>query len=170
MRFCTGLLLFSCAVFAQTSPVGKWISILKFFDEPNYGRLQLELNGTRLTGKLGNDAFEGTFQNGQIEGTVKPNPRTTIQLHGTVQNERIEGSGRVVEQKIDLKWEATREPAQTNTAATTHNFEPTQFITSSRTPSNQPCISTPEIRSKRGRWMPAAPIPTASAGLPAGIP
>jgi acetamidase/formamidase len=127
MRSCVGLLLFSWALFAQTSPAGKWISILKFFDEPNYGRLQLEFNGTKLTGKLGNDAFVGTFQNGQIEGTVKPNPRTTIQLHGTVQNGRIEGTARVVEQKIDLKWEATRELAKTNTAATTHNFEPTQF-------------------------------------------
>lgn len=127
MRFSVGLLLFSCAVFAQESPAGKWISVLKFFDEPNYGRLQLELNGTKLTGKLGNDPFEGTFQNGLIEGTVKPNPRTTIQLHGTVQNGRIEGTGRVVEQKIDLKWEATREPVKTNNAAATHNFEPAQF-------------------------------------------
>jgi amidase len=127
MRCCIGLLLFSWAVFAQTSPAGKWISILRFFDEPNYGRLQLELNGTKLTGKLGNDAFEGTFQNGQIEATVKPNPRTTIHLRGTLQNDRIEGTGRIVEQKIDLKWEATREPANTNTTAATHNFEPTQF-------------------------------------------
>jgi acetamidase/formamidase len=127
MRFYIGLLLSSCAVFAQESPAGNWISILKFFDEPNYGRLQLELNETKLTGKLGNDPLEGTFQNGQIEGTVKPNPRTTIQLHGTVQNARIEGTGRVVEQKIDLQWEATREPPKTNTTTATHNFEPTQF-------------------------------------------
>jgi amidase len=127
MRCCIGLLLFSWAAFAQTLPAGKWISILKFFDEPNYGRLQLELNGAKLTGKLGNDAFEGTFQNGQIDGTVKPNPRTTIQLRGTLQNDRIEGTGQVVEQKIDLTWEATREPTKTNTTGATHNFEPTQF-------------------------------------------
>jgi len=120
------LLLFSCAAFGQASPVGKWISVLKSFDEPNYGHLQLELNGNTLTDKLGNDPFEGTFQNGRIEGTVKPNPRTTIQLHGTVQNDRIEGMGRVVEQKIDLKWEATRESANTTTAKT-HTFEPTEF-------------------------------------------
>jgi len=101
--------------------------MLKFFDEPNYGRLQLELNGARLAGKLGNDPFEGTFQNGQIEGTVKLNPGTTIQLRGTLQNGHIEGTGRVVEQKIELKWEATREPAKTSATATTHNFEPTQF-------------------------------------------
>lgn len=30
---------------------------------------------------FGNDPFEGTFQNGQIEGTVKPNPGTTSFSH-----------------------------------------------------------------------------------------
>jgi len=42
---------------------------------------QLELNGARLAGKLGKDPFEGTFQNGQIEGTVKLNPGTTSFSH-----------------------------------------------------------------------------------------
>jgi amidase len=126
MRSCITLLLFSWAVFGQTSPAGKWISILKFFDEPNYSHLQLELNGTKLTGKLGNDAFEGTFQNGRIEGTVKPNPQRTIQLQGTIRDDHIEGTGTVVEQKIDLKWEATREPTMSTTAKS-HSFEPTQF-------------------------------------------
>jgi hypothetical protein len=100
MRCWITLLLFSCAAFGQTTPAGRSVSVLKFFDEPNCGHLQLELNGTALTGKLGNDPFEGTFQNGQIEGTVKPNPRTTVQLDGTLQNDRIEGTGRLVEQKL----------------------------------------------------------------------
>jgi hypothetical protein len=81
MRSGMTLLLFSSVVFAQTSPAGKRISMLEFFDEPNYGRLQLELNGARLAGSLGNDPFEVTFQNGQIEGTVKPNPGTTSFSH-----------------------------------------------------------------------------------------
>jgi acetamidase/formamidase len=126
MRCWMTLLLFSWAAFGQISPAGKWISVLKFFDEPNYGRLQLELNGTNLTGKLGNDPFEGTFRDGQIQGTVKPNARTTIQLEGRLENDSIRGAGKLVEQKIELKWEATREPARTATAAT-HTFEPTQF-------------------------------------------
>jgi hypothetical protein len=75
MRCWSTLLLFSWAAFGQASPAGKWISMLEFFDEPNYSHLQLELNGTTLTGELGKDPFEGTFQNGQVEGTVKPNPR-----------------------------------------------------------------------------------------------
>jgi hypothetical protein len=60
--------------------------------------LQLELNGTKLTGKLRADPFEGTFDHGRIEGTVKPNPRTTIELKGTFNGDRIEGAARIIEQ------------------------------------------------------------------------
>jgi amidase len=128
MRRYMTLFLFCFAAFGQnpSSPAGRWISVLKFFDQPNYGRLQLELDGTKLTGTLGSDAFEGTFENGRIEGTVKPNPRTTIQVQGTFRDDRIEGSGRIVEQKADLTWVATREPIR-NSTPQTHSFEPNQF-------------------------------------------
>src|SRR5665213_1734673 len=130
MRDCLALLLlFFWAAFGQTasSPVGTWISTFRNFDEPLYFRLQLELDGTKLTGKLGNDVFKGTFQNGQIEGAVKLNPETTIQLRGTlVADGRIEGTGRLVEQKRDLKWEANRQQT-TSSQPKTHTLEPVQF-------------------------------------------
>ena len=129
MRSCLTLLLLSVVALGQnaTSPTGSWISILRYFNEPRYSRLQLELDGTQLTGKLGNDVFEGTFQNGRIEGVVKPNAGTTIQLHGTVVADgRIEGTGTLIEQKIDLKWEASRLLAK-STPSRTHTFEPEQF-------------------------------------------
>ena len=112
MRSCVTLLLFSWVAAAQTSPAGKWLSNLKFFDEPNYSHLQLELNGSKLTGKLGNDAFDGTFQNARIDGMVKPNPRTTIQLRGTVQNERIEGTGRCGSSQMARPYHSTRSMAR----------------------------------------------------------
>jgi amidase len=127
------LFLFSFVVFGQPtfSPAGTWISTLRNFDEPIYFRLQLKLDGTKLTGKLGNDllegTFEGTFQNGQIEGSVKPDRGPTIRLRGTIAADgRIEGTGTFVEQKRDLKWEATRQQA-TNGPPKTHTLEPTQF-------------------------------------------
>src|SRR5579862_6055488 len=127
------LLLFSLAALGQTasSPAGTWISTLRNFDEPIYFRLQLDLDGAKLTGKLGGDifegAFEGTFQNGQIEGAVKPNPRLTIQFRGTLSADgRIAGTGRLVEQKRDLKWEASRQQTQ-NSPPKRHSLEPTQF-------------------------------------------
>jgi amidase len=128
MRSSIALLVFAFAAFGQnsSSPAGKWISILKFFDQPNYQRMELEVSGNKLTGKLGNDPFEGAFENGQITGTVKPNPQRTIQVQGRLVAGRIEGTGRIVEQKIDLTWEATREPPQKSTAKS-HTFEPTQF-------------------------------------------
>jgi hypothetical protein len=73
MRSDTCILVFACVASAQNapSPAGKWISNLKFFEENRYQRLELTLNGTKLNGKLGDDAFEGAFRDGQIEGVVK---------------------------------------------------------------------------------------------------
>lgn len=129
MRCATALLLTLGFAFAQdaSSPAGKWISKLSFDkDNVNYDRLQLELNGTKLTGKFGNNAFEGTFQNGRIEGKMKPNPRTTLQFTGTLEGDRIRGSAAMEEPKLSFTWEASREPARSSSPQT-HTFEPTQF-------------------------------------------
>ncbi len=121
--------VFCCSAFSQSasSPAGKWISNLKEFENNNYDRLEFELSGRKLTGKLGQDNFEGTFQNGRIEGTVKVGPHETIQLAGTLTGDRIEGSGTIIEEKIELKWEAHREAPKGTGPAKTYTFEPTQF-------------------------------------------
>jgi hypothetical protein len=108
MRRCTILYFIAVALSAQptASPTGKWISNLKFFDDENYDRLELVLDGTKLTGKLGNDIFEGTYQNGRIEGEVKPRPTQTIKLEGALNGDRITGTALVVEPKVELKWVA----------------------------------------------------------------
>jgi acetamidase/formamidase len=126
---CVCAFVFCCALAAgqgTTSPSGKWISDLKFFQDHNYQRMELSVSGTRLLGKLGNNDFEGTFENGRIEGTVKPNPQTTIKLQGILQGDRIEGTATIVEQKVDLVWDVRRAPAA-GTAPTKHVFEPTEF-------------------------------------------
>lgn len=127
----TILFICCCLAFAQnaSSPAGKWISNLKYFDNDNYDRMQLELNGSKLTGQLGDDHFEGAFQNGRIEGTVKPSPHQTIKFSGTLKGDRIEGTATMVGQKetIDLKWEAYREPPRSTSPPKTYTFEPTQF-------------------------------------------
>ena len=110
-----------------SSPAGKWVSDLRFFDQHNYDRMQLELSGTKLTGKLGNDPFEGTFQNGRIEGTIKPDPHETVRLSGELKGDRIEGTATVVEEKLDFKWEAHREAPRSTAPPETHTFEPSQF-------------------------------------------
>src|ERR1700722_16934323 len=103
----TLLLLFICAAFAQnsSSPAGKWISDMKIFQDHNYKRLELALNGNQLTGKLGSAAFEGTFENGRIEGTVKVNPRRTLKFQGKLNGDRIEGIANIEGVSVDLPWE-----------------------------------------------------------------
>ena len=88
------LFVLCCFVSAQTasSPAGRWVSNLKYFENDNYDRLQFELNGNKLTGKLGNDNFEGTFQNGRIEGTVKQGPQESTKFVGVLKGDRIEGT------------------------------------------------------------------------------
>jgi amidase len=125
------ILLFGlcCFAAAQTvsSPAGTWVSNLKYFENDNYDRLHLELNQTKLTGKLGDDPFDGTFHDGRIEGTVKTGPKETIKLTGVLKGDRIEGTATIVEEKIDLKWEADRERPKGTASPQTHTFEPTQF-------------------------------------------
>lgn len=130
MRYALVVLLVSTVAQAQSaasSPAGKWVSNLKYFEEDNFDRMELNLSGTKLTGKLGDDKFEGVFQNGRIEGTVKPDPETTIQLQGRFEGDRIEGTGTMSERKLEFKWEARRQPASSTAPPKTHTFEPTVF-------------------------------------------
>ena len=63
IRVPAAFLLCAISTHAQVeSPAGKWISNLKFFEDNNYDRMELELNGAKLTGKLGGDPLDGTFQ------------------------------------------------------------------------------------------------------------
>ena len=83
------------AAFAQTpsSPSGKWVSNLKFFEDNNYDRMELSLNGTKLTGKLGGGDFDGSFEGGRIEATVKWSSQYSVRLTGNLQGDRIAGKG-----------------------------------------------------------------------------
>src|SRR6266478_1764638 len=88
------LLLFACGAAAQdgSSPAGRWISNLKDFQENNYKRLELSLNGNKLAGKLGDNDFDGVFESGRIEGTVKRSPQQTLKFAGMLRGDRIEGT------------------------------------------------------------------------------
>src|SRR5215831_5796377 len=124
MRY-SALPLLLCSVAAAqnaSSPTCAWLSDFKLFDQDNYDRLQFELNSAKLTGKLGNDAIDGTFQNGRIEATVKYRQRN-VQLRGALQGDRIEGSATIAEDKVEFKWEAVRQ-SSANAAPRTHTFEP----------------------------------------------
>ena len=122
-------LVFCSLALAQTvqSPAGKWVSKLKYFENDDYDRMQLELSSDmKLTGKLGEDPFEGTFQNGRIEGTVKIGPKWFIKLTGVLKGDRIEGTG-TNDENVVMKWEAYREEPKYSGASQARSFEPTKF-------------------------------------------
>jgi acetamidase/formamidase len=129
MRYALVLLCLATFASAQSasSPEGKWVSDVKLFDDNNYGRLELGLHGTKVTGKLGDNPFEGVFQNGRLEGSVKLNPGPTIQFQGSIEGDRIEGTATIVENKLEYKWEARREPPKSAAGPKIHTFEPTEF-------------------------------------------
>jgi amidase len=106
----------------QATPAGHWVSNLQVFDQNNYDRLELELHGSKVTGKLGDQVFEGTFQNGQIKGTAK-----NLQLEGRVTSSTIKGTATNTKFKEEFRWEATREAIANSEAPKTHTFEPTEF-------------------------------------------
>jgi amidase len=123
------LMVFLCCLLSAqkaSSPAGKWVSDLKYFENDNYDRLLLQLNGNKLTGKLGNDQFEGTFQNSRIEGTVKQGPRV-IKFTGVLTSDRIEGTATLADEKIDLKWEAYRELREARVLTRRTHSNPTRF-------------------------------------------
>jgi acetamidase/formamidase len=121
------VLILLCLPALAQSPAGKWISNTKFFDQDRYNRLELAIDGEKLTGTLGRDHIGGTFRNGAIDLSGKMGDGSTLELNGRLEGDRIAGSGSVTfkERKLELHWEAQRmaPPA----APRTHTFEPTQF-------------------------------------------
>jgi acetamidase/formamidase len=126
MRYVCVLLTLAALAWGQPTPAGKWISVLTFFDDKDYGHMELTLDGTKLTGKLGDGKFEGTFENGRITGTIHLNPRTTGSVDAHLEGDRIVGNVSVPDWKTDVKWEAHRETSRT-ASPQTHTFEPTAF-------------------------------------------
>ncbi|HEY3836127.1 MAG TPA: acetamidase/formamidase family protein [Bryobacteraceae bacterium] len=117
----------SLTVSAQvaSSPAGQWVSHRKYADNNFYQRMQLELNGGKLTGKFGGQDLDGTFAGGRIEATVKLTPSATLKLTGTLANDRIEGTAKIDQGDQQFVWTAVR--IAPKRAPKTHTFEPVQF-------------------------------------------
>lgn len=128
MRLFLSLLLLGSYACGQdtASPAGNWVSNFKYFDQNNYDHVHFELNGKKLTGQFGTNPFEGTFENGRIEGTLKLGPKDSGALHGTLRGDRIEGTAKA-SWGDDFEWEAHREPATSTAAPKTVSFEPKEF-------------------------------------------
>jgi len=76
------------ATFAQTpSFSGRWIVTQDFFGTPRYGRLQLEQNGSKLSGELNGDKLEGTVSGSTIHFVARNEMKDTFEVQGTFTQE-----------------------------------------------------------------------------------
>lgn len=80
-----------------------------------------------MTGKLGSNDFEGVFEKGRVEGTVKRNPQQTIRFEGELKGDRIDGHATFIELNFETKWEVQRDVARGSAPPATRSFEPTEF-------------------------------------------
>src|SRR5215475_7162956 len=99
MRYALALLFVCLPVLAQ-APAGKWLSNTRWFDQDRYQRMELALDGDRLTGKMGRDTISGTFRSGAIEITVKQGDNASIELDGRLEGDRITGTGKATQGKF----------------------------------------------------------------------
>ena len=81
------------ATFAQTPSLsGRWIVTQDFFGTPRYMRLQLEQNGSKLTGELNGDKLEGTVSDSTIHFVARNEKKDTFEVRGTFAQRILTGT------------------------------------------------------------------------------
>jgi hypothetical protein len=72
-------------ILAQTPSLsGRWAVTEDFFGTPRYARLQLEQNGTKLTGELNGNKLEGTVSGSAVHLVARSEQNETVEVQGTV--------------------------------------------------------------------------------------
>jgi acetamidase/formamidase len=70
---------------------GRWIVTEDFYGTPRYLRLQLEQQGSKLTGDLSGDKLEGTVSGESIHFVTRSERKDTFELQGTLNEGMITG-------------------------------------------------------------------------------
>jgi amidase len=61
----------------------RWIVTQDFFGTPRYMRLELEQNGSKLSGELNGDKLEGTVSDSTIHFVARNEKKDTFEVRGT---------------------------------------------------------------------------------------
>src|SRR6059036_891934 len=105
---------------------GSWIfNFVSFGEEIAPARLELKVDGDKLTGNLNEIKIEGTVQNGSLKFTgTKPNGSPFGTFEGRVNGNELAGTVRMGDE--DYQWIARRVSLPT-AAPQTRTFEGTTF-------------------------------------------
>jgi amidase len=119
------LLALACTITAADID-GPWrIVVSSFGEDTASAKMDLKVEGEKLSGTLNELKIEGTFKNGDLKFTaLRPNGDKFGTFEGRANGSELSGTAHRGDD--ELKWIATR--AVVNTAAPqTRTFEPTQF-------------------------------------------
>ncbi len=104
MRFilCSLVLLLVAQTAQAADLAGKWRFVLSNYDGDFPRTISLEVEGEKVTGKLGNEMLKGTYKDGQLELSGKhyageAGYESTLTLSGKFEGEQLKG---------DAKWDS----------------------------------------------------------------
>src|SRR5262252_9005121 len=106
---------------------GSWELTWIRFGEANVDRVQLQMSGDKITGKVfGNLNIEGTISGDKVELKVIGDDKKTITtLNGIVRNGEMSGDMKLFGD--NLTWTARRARVRPPEAPRAHNFDPKEF-------------------------------------------
>ena len=114
------------------SLTGRWIVTEDFFGTPRYMRLQLQQQGTKLTGDLNSDKLEGTVTGSSIHFVARNEHKDTFDVQGAIKEGILTGTMTATDAgqpNRPYKFTLTARPAPPlkHRAPQRHEFTPTVF-------------------------------------------
>src|SRR5262249_52198829 len=105
---------------------GAWrLNLVSFGEETSPARLELKVDGNKLTGKLNELTVDGTVEGDTLKCTLtRPNGEKFATLEGKLSGDELKGTAH--RENDDLQWIARRVTMPT-AAPQTRTFEATQF-------------------------------------------
>ena len=111
---------------------GRWIVTQDFFGTPRYMRLQLDQNGSKLSGELNGNKLEGTVSGSTIHFVARSEQKDTFEIQGTLKQGiltatmvAIDASNR--DHPYTFTLTAKPAPPLEHRAPQRHDFTPTVF-------------------------------------------
>jgi amidase len=106
---------------------GPWILLERFPDETRVRRMNLEVAGDKITGKVGNSKLDVTNADSvlTLKWLSQDGQKVEATYTGRVQNGGLSGEGTIYD--IKIQWSARRPAIRPSGSPRTHTFSPTEF-------------------------------------------
>lgn len=122
------LLALALSVWAAPADIaGQWIlHLVAFGEETSPARVELKIDGAKVTGTLNELKLEGTFEGDVLKvRATRPNGELFAVLEGRLSGSELRGTAQ--RENETLQWVARRIPPASSAAPQTRTFEPAAF-------------------------------------------